>query len=240
VPGLPTQADVLAWMDTYRLRVRQATVVRRFASVRFYHRWMVETGQRPDNPTEGIHLRHPAPVPKEPFTEAELRRIYKAAKRAQERAVVLLLADTGLRLGEVTGIRREHVDWERGTIRVTGKGGGERLVAPSQRTLDALRFCMDGQDYPWYSQRTHGPMTRDGMYRLLRRLGERAGVAHCHPHRFRVTWACLFLDGGGDLGDAQVLMGHQNISQTVHYGAWSKQRRALQAQRAHALSDRIA
>lgn len=231
---------MLAWLADYRRRVRPATVVRRFASVRFYHRWLVATGQRDDDPTEGVHLKHPAAVPKEPFTEDELRALYQAAHRAQERAVVLLLADTGLRLGEVTGVRRRDVDWEHGTIRVIGKGGGERLVAPSQRTLDALRFCMDGHDYPWYSQRTHGPMTRDGMYRLLRRLGQRAGVAHVHPHRFRTTWACLFLDGGGDLGDAQVLMGHKRLEQTIHYGSWSKQRRALAAQRAHSLADRIA
>lgn len=204
--------------------------------MRWYYRWR---GAEPD-PTAGIRLRPPPRPPKRPFSQDELRRLLAACKRSHERALVLLLVDTGLRLSEVAALRAPDVDWHAGTIRVqSAKGEQDRLAALSRGTLAALQLCMNGHDYPWPSQRIHGPMTRDGLYRLVRRLGQRAGV-HAFVHRFRTTFACQFAEATeGDVQSLQVLMGHRKIETTLAYAAWGKAQRALAAQRRIALAERL-
>ena len=85
--------------------------------------------------------------------------------------MVLLVLDTGLRRSELTGLRRQDLDLGNGVARIRGKGGKQRVVALGQRSLMALRLCLDGRGYPWRSQRTGGPMTADGFYRLCRLAG---------------------------------------------------------------------
>lgn len=224
------KADLLAYVDERRQCTGPASVVRRFAAVRHYHRWLIARAVRSDDPTDGIRLRQPREAPKRPFTRDELRRLFAACRKPQERAAVLLLTEAGLRLSEIAGLRRADIDFDRGLISVRGKGDKERLAAPSARAFDALRLCMDGRDHPWHSQRLHGPMTPDGYYRMLRRLGKRAGVQHVHPHRFRTSFACLFMEESGDILALQLLMGHEKIEVTAHYARWGATQRALSKQ----------
>ena len=224
------RASVLDWIDWYSGRAGQASVVRRFAAVRAYALWRGSTA------TDAIRLRHPSAPVKQPFDLRDLQALLAACQKPHERALVLLLADTGLRLGELVRLRRDDLDFEQGLVYVLGKGGKRRVVGVSERTVAALRLCLDGRAYPWPSQRTHGPLTADGIRRVLQQLGRRAGVEHVHPHRFRTTFACRFLEEGGALESLQVLMGHQRIEQTLHYGKWVQGRRALAQQRRLALS----
>ena len=240
-----TRTHVLAFLEAYRAHAGQASLVRRFASIRFYYAWLVSRGSRADDPTAGIHLKQPIETPKQPFSLDELRRLFAVCRRWQERAILLLLVDTGLRLGEIVGLRRQDIDFGQGLVRVLGKGGKVRVVAPSARTLDALYLCLEDaagtpRDYPWYSQRLHGPMTSDGFYRLIRRLGQRAGIAHVFPHRLRTTWACMFMEATGDAAAAQVILGHRRLETTMHYASWVRERRALDVMRRFSLSDRVA
>ncbi len=222
---------IASFLDYLRERMGQASLVRRFAAIRFYHRWLQHRGVRQDDPTEGIRLKQASRVAKQPFSGDELRRLLAACRTAQERACLLLLIDTGLRLAELTGLRLADIDFENETMRVRGKGGKERLIAASPRSLQVLRQCMDGRDYPWYSQRSHGAMTPEGLSALIKRVGRRAGVEHVHPHRFRTTFACMFLDASSDLLGLQLLMGHSKIEVTAHYARWGAERRALDTQR---------
>jgi len=235
------QDDILHFLDWYKMGRNDSGVARRFASIRFYYAWLRATGRRPDDPTEGVHPRQPARPPKRPFTEDELRQLLAVCRRQQERAIVLLLIETGLRLNEMVSIRRADIDGPNGLLRVRGKGGKERTVAVGAIALVALAASMAERDYPWRSQRLHGPMSRDGLYRLIRRLGGRAGIQKVHPHRFRTSFACMFLERtDGDVGSAQVLMGHSKLETTLQYAGWIKQSRALDQMRRHSLADRIA
>ena len=223
--------DIARFLDYLRGRMGQSSLVRRFAAVRFYYRWLQHRGVRDDDPTDGIRLKQASRVPKQPFSPDELDRLLDACRKTQERAVLLLLIDTGLRIGEIAGIRLPDIDFESETMRVRGKGGKERMIAASPRSLQVLRQCMEGRDYPWYSQRSHGPMKADGLGRLIKRVGRRAGVEHVHPHRFRTTFACMFLEASSDLLALQILMGHSKIEVTAHYARWGAERRALDTQR---------
>ena len=235
---LSDHEDVLAWCSWYRDHASQSSLVRRFAAIKHYYDWLIKHHVRADNPCEGIHLKHPTPPVKEPFTIDELRRLLAACRRPQERAIVLLLIDTGLRLNEISNLRPENIDLTKQTPKVRGKGDKERMLAFGHRTREALgAISHDG--YIWHSQRTHGQMTRDGVYLLLKRLGKRTGI-HVYPHKFRTTFAVLFDERThGDVGSLQVLMGHSKVTTTLLYTQHRKIQRALQRQREVGLADAI-
>lgn len=150
---------------------------------------------------------------------------------------MLLMVDTGLRLNEIATLRLDAIDFDRRTIRVMGKGEKERMLAMGERSMQALQQCLNGRTYLWHSQRSHTAMKRDGVYRLLRRLGKRTGL-RVHPHRFRTTFAILFDEQtNGDIGSLQILMGHSRVETTLQYIAAGRARRALNRQRAIPLAD---
>jgi len=71
-------------------------------------------------------------------------------------------------------------------------------------------------------------------------MGHRTGL-RVHPHRLRTSWACLFLEeSAGDVGSAQVVLGHAKVETTLRYSAWSRVQLALDQQRRFSLADKIA
>src|SRR5262249_42470443 len=119
------------------------------------------------------------------------------------------------------------IDYPRGLILVQGKGSKERKVAPGWMVMEAIRGLGISKGPVWRNTGGHlrdrdRVLTSRGAKNNLYRIGQRAGVKHCHPHRFRVTFANQFLE--------QVLMGHANISETAHYAGFQAASRALQVQ----------
>ena len=217
---------MLRFVTEYRARCTASATVARLTSLRAFYQWC-----RPlDDPTAGIRVRLPRFEPKRPYSQEELRRLIDACKNAQERALIALLIATGMRRGELCGMRGEDVDWERGLVRVEGKGMKRRWVAPGTKAMAALSVCRNGWGPIWHG-RSGQPYTVDGLYQVIRRIGQRAGVDHTYLHRFRTTWANSFLSATHDLEAAQVLMGHSKISQTAQYAAWSRAERALEQAR---------
>ncbi len=223
-----------------RSRCTAETTINRLCILHAFFRWC----RLDDDPTVGIRIARPRPEPKQPYTLAELRRLVAACKTPRNRAIVLLLVATGMRLGELVGLRAEHIDWEAGLLRVEGKGQRRRWVAPGRAAMDALRLYTGGpmalRDGPvWYGRGGH-QLTREGVYQIVRAAGVRAGVRKAFVHRFRTTWANEFLNETHDPDAAQVLLGHALLAQTLLYGQWNRAERALEQARAHSLGDRIA
>ena len=84
------------------------------------------------------------------------------------------------------------------------------------------------------------PIKRESLWRIVRDLGELAGVQHCHPHRFRTTYAVMFLAHGGDAGALKESLGHASLTMALHYASYGAAQRALDTQRRLSLADKIA
>jgi site-specific recombinase XerD len=141
----------------------------------------------------------------------------------RDRAIVLTLLDSGMRVSELCALTVGDYDPARGRLRIRhGKGDKERFTVVGSRARRALwRYLAErGQPpagAPLFAVRSGRAMNRDNIRHMLNRLGEQAEVADVHPHRFRHTFAVTFLRNGGNPLLLQELLGHERLATVQIY-----------------------
>jgi integrase/recombinase XerD len=251
--GKPVARASLEDLERYTASLRAdglaaTTIARRTAAARSFFRHQQLLGAREDNPAAAVKLpRRPKPLPKT-LSPGEAERLIDAAKGTQPRslrdqALVELLYGAGLRVSEAVGLERNGVDLDDRFVRVTGKGGKERVVPIGRHAAEAVRrYLSRGRPY---LDRRHRPelflnargggLTRAGAFLILRRLAEVAGLdpTRVHPHILRHSFATHLLEGGADLRSVQEMLGHADLSTTELYTHVSDTRRRELYFRAH-------
>lgn len=155
--------------------------------------------------------------------------------RSRNLAIIHTLFSSGIRIGELTALNWEHINWEQAELRIQGKGGRERLSFVSQTALQALRSY--SKAWSMLSEKKQQPespffLNRDGdrlnvrsIRRMLSEFGEHAGLTKAlHPHVFRHSFATHLLNHGVDLRFVQELLGHISIRSTQIYTHVSTER----------------
>lgn len=149
----------------------------------------------------------------------EVMLLLNSATNARDRAMLTLLIDTGIRSGELAGLRKSDI--KRDTIRVSGKTG-EREVPISEETRHQLVTLIadnGAHDYVFHGHK--GPLGRHGIYGVVSKYMTKAGVQgpKLGAHRIRHTFGKGYLVNGGDLRSLQEILGHANISTTQKYAS---------------------
>lgn len=161
-----------------------------------------------------------------PFAPEDIRRLLDACDRSplglRNRALVLTLLDTGLRAAEVVSLTVGAVNMRTGLCTVMGKGRKQRTVRIGNKARAAiLRYLQTradiGPDSPLWAAydirgAERGPLSVHGLQIMLQRLGRKAGVRPCAPHRFRRTFALWCLRDGLDLHTLRLMMGHSTLA----------------------------
>jgi site-specific recombinase XerD len=251
--GKPVAKATLEELERYTASMRAdglaaTTIARRTAAARSFFRHQQLLGARDDNPAAAVKLpRRPKPLPKT-LSPGEAERLIHAAKGTQPRnlrdqALVELMYGAGLRVSEAVGLEKSGVDLDDRFVRVTGKGGKERVVPIGRHAADAVRrYLSRGRPYLDRRHRPElflnakgGPLTRAGAFLILRRLAEVAGLdpTRVHPHILRHSFATHLLEGGADLRSVQEMLGHADLSTTELYTHVSDTRRRELYFRAH-------
>jgi integrase len=185
-----------------------------FRALRAFYRWLRRRGLVEVDPVAAVVAPRAARSPPGALEPGELRRVLAAAVCRRDKVMLSVLADTGIRLGELVSMRWEWVGEE--TFWVEGKTGRREVPLSPW-----LRFALVGVELPWRSQRRcrsgRLPLTAKGAYLAVRRCLRRAGVAKGGPHLFRHTFGRLFIRGGGDQFSLQRILGHSDIRTTAIY-----------------------
>ena len=140
----------------------------------------------------------------------------------RDRAIILLLVDTGMRATELCDLRIRDLDIQNHRVRVMGKGRKERLLPISARTSQAIWRYLATRDSKrdrsfLFVTKTERPLERNNLRNTLKRIGERAGVAGVTLHRFRHTFAIAFLRNNGHIMALQRMLGHSTLDMVTRY-----------------------
>ena len=212
-----------------------ATVARKLSGLSSWYAFLARLGAVASNPVAGadrprVERDHSATVG---LTPAEVDALLAAAAAdegpaaARNRAVIALLADLGLRVGEVVGLDVDDLGHERGhrSVRFTGKGGRPRRRALAPGTSAAMDAYLAGRDpglptTALFVTAAGTRIDRHAVFRLVRRLARRAGIAswaRLSPHSLRHAFATTARSEGVPLEDVQDAMGHADPRTTRRY-----------------------
>ncbi len=232
--GDTSEEAVRAFLEDLRDRdLAPASVARKFATLRAYHRFLVTEGYRDDDPTAGVDApSRTRPLPKA-LSVSEVTAILEASDitdpmGVRDRAVLEFLYATGCRVSELCGVDLHDVDLDTRTVLVTGKGSKQRLVPLGSFAIDAIESWLPvrldtrkpGHDSGALFLSSRGNrLNRQSVWRIVRTHGTRAGVpeARLSPHVFRHSAATHMVEGGADLRTVQEILGHASLSTTQIY-----------------------
>jgi site-specific recombinase XerD len=154
------------------------------------------------------------------LTAEELKKLIKACN-VRDKAIVMFMADSGLRRGETIKLNWGDVNFQTGLIRVEqGKGRKDRasaIGAMARRALLAYKRTVPHSDnLPLFQTRTGGRFTGTGLLIVYHRLSENTGI-HVTPHAMRRTFVALSLEAGMDVLHLQGLGGWTSLGMVYHY-----------------------
>ena len=176
-----------------------ATINRKLATLRSFFQWTITTGRRADSPAVPVKdIRH---EPRRPrwFVKRDLDRLLRELEaaatpstRVRDRAIVLTLRHTGLRVSEVVSLclRDVILSERKGSLRVVSKGAKERTVPLNQTVRSALVAYLtvrqrrtDAVNYHELFLGQRGPLNRQAVEKLIDKYAQRAGLEGFSPTR---------------------------------------------------------
>jgi len=215
------------WKPTRDAPLSPKTIQGYARTLKAFFSWATREGYLDQNPTERLRVPKAPRVLISTLSQGQIKQLFAAVDRRtstgfRNYCIILTLLDTGVRLSELVHVQMENLDLERGFFKVLGKGARERIVPFGSKTQMALwKYIQKHRPEPAHPNqhsvllRSDGrPLTNDLVYRMVRELGEKAGIdgVRCSPHTFRHTFAKNFLMNGGDLFTLQKILGHSSLS----------------------------
>ena len=231
------EADRPALFDYFAWRTREGysprSNARLLSTLRAFFALRVRRGQRKDDPTALLDPpKLPRSLPKA-LGEREIEALLGAPDVSaplglRDRAMLELMYAAGLRVSELVELPATAVNLRQGVLRVTGKGGKDRLVPLGeeaqhwlQRYLAQSRPSLAGRRAPaaLFLDTRADALTRQAFWSLVKRYAAVAGIdpARISPHGLRHSFATHLLNHGADLRALQMLLGHASLSTTQIY-----------------------
>ncbi len=249
-PGSISREDILDFLEDGRHRqgLEVSSLARRLVAVKIFFRYLL--GERiiahdVSDVMEGPRLWRNLP---EFLGRQEVDAMLEAYRgrdslSQRNRTIMEVFYATGIRVGEMAGLRVDGLRFDEGLVRVVGKGNKERIVPLGRAAQRALRKYLietrprlkrsgQGEEAAQlFLSRNGRPLTRARIWGIVKQAAVLAGIRkNVYPHILRHSFASHLLAGGADLRVIQEMLGHVDIATTQIY-THVDQRRLLQTHR---------
>ncbi|MFM2152168.1 MAG: hypothetical protein RL199_603 [Pseudomonadota bacterium] len=232
-PDAASGADVEAFVASLtKDGIAPRSAARMLSSVRAFHRHRTERRDDVPDPTTEVRGPKPGRALPEVLAPAEVVALLTAPagdepETVRDRAMLVLLYASGLRVSELCGLTLDSIDVRQGLVRVRGKGGKDRLVPVSRKALEAVA-AYEAEARPsllderptrdLFVTRLGRRMTRQNFWLRLGRWARAAGIGRTFsPHTLRHSFATHLLANGADLRSVQLMLGHAQLATTELY-----------------------
>jgi site-specific recombinase XerD len=239
------------WLRDMREAGRsEATIALRYRSLRVFFRFLEDEEVIPASPMAKMHSPkvsvQPTPIPNlDDIKKLLAATAGKDYESKRDRAILLLMVDSGARLSEVANIKLADITFvgsRPDLVEITGKGGSRRslvikpLVAQAMRAY--LRLRQDRHDarspFLWLGR---GHLQAAGISQMIGRRAEEAGIGHIHAHQFRHGFAHAWLAAGNSESALMRVAGWKSRSMLARYGASLADERAREEHRGFSPTD---
>ena len=209
------------------------SMARRQSAFRRYYAFRVRNEPGFDDPTLLIERpKMPRSLPKA-LAEREIEALLDAPDAGttlgmRDRAMLELMYASGLRVSELVELPLAALNTRQGVLRITGKGGKDRLVPVGEVALERIEAYLAGarpalakgrQPAALFLSNRGAGMTRQMFWTLVKRHALKVGIqpGRISPHVLRHSFATHLLNHGADLRALQMLLGHSSLSTTQIY-----------------------
>jgi integrase/recombinase XerD len=228
---LETLQAFIRWIAEFGMSdTTQARIISGLRSFFSYCRTESIIRHDPSELLEAPRLRRKLP---EVLSFEEILRMMEAIDHSglegtRNRAMIEILYSSGLRVSELTNLRRSNLFPDIGFLRVIGKGDKERMVPVGSEAIRKLRIYLEeirahqkiqrGCEDIVFLNRRGGQLSRVMVFYIIRDLARAADIRkEISPHTLRHSFATHLVEGGADLRAVQEMLGHESISTTEIY-----------------------
>ncbi len=235
-----TNADVVAFlMELKNSGSSKSTVNRKLSSIRIYYDFLIKNAGLVHNPADNIKSPKIEKKSMDFLSVEEINKLMEipddSKKGIRDRALLELMYATGVRAGEVINLELSDLNLRMGFITCQGEHMRARIIPLGRMAREALekylklsreQFVRGRQDENHLFVNCRGSrITRQGLWKILKEYGQEAGFKiNLTPQVIRNSFAIHMLQNGADLKSLQELMGHEDISATQNYLAFTKNR----------------
>lgn len=225
-----TEKNVRAFVSSqHRKGLSGRSLQRQLSTIRTLFNFLCRHQLANNNPADGV------PAPKSPKRlpetlnpdQIEQLLMIKGddALAARDLAIMELFYASGLRLSELTGLNLSAIDWQQGSLTVTGKGNKQRRVpfgknarAALQRWLKHRSLLVKADESAVFISKRGTRLSNASVQQRIKKWALKQGLdTNLHPHMLRHSFASHILESSKDLRAVQELLGHANLSTTQIY-----------------------